>query len=348
MNYPLFIQGLWDEKSINKFLKMVKNIKFRTISERNSYIVNQRQKNVPVRELADELGITERTIRRICATYRSTRRVGRKVGSGRRKALNSSMKLKIHRMLTNNPSLTCKELALRLGNVVSDETIRLYLKGQDFSWKQRSRVPNISEEDKQRRLDFAESNMEIEFDSIFFTDECTFDLNGTTKVWGKKGKRILKGTSTYAPKVQVWGAISAQGKAYLEIFYGNMDSDLYMDILEDRFEPIALEIMGDSWILQHDGARCHTSRAVTELLEEMEIETLDWPPRSPDLSPIENVWSLLKRQVYKRSPRTLFELENFILEEWDRLDDRVVGRMAQSFQRRLEGVIEAEGSILKY
>ncbi len=93
--------------------------------------------------------------------------------------------------------------------------------------------------------------------------------------------------ATYAPKVQVWGAISAQGKAYLEIFYGNMNSDLYMDILEDRFEPIALEIMGDSWILQHDGARCHTSRAVNELCEEMEIETLDCPHRSLGLSPIE-------------------------------------------------------------
>lgn len=327
---------------------MVKNIDFRAKSERNSYIINQRQKNVPVKELADELGITERTIRRICATYRSTRRVGRKVGSGRKKVLNSTLKLKIHRMLASNPSLTCKELASRLGNVVSDETIRLYLKSQSFSWKHRSRIPNLSEEDKQRRVDFAESNMEIEFDSIFFTDECTFDLNGATKVWGKKGKRIPKGTSTYAPKVQVWAAISAQGKAYLEIFYGNMDSGLYMEILEERFEPIALEIMGDYWILQHDGARCHTSRAVTELVEEMEIETLDWPARSPDLSPIENIWNLLKRQVYKRSPRTLFELENFILEEWDRLDDEVVGRLAQSFPRRLESVVEAKGSILKY
>ena len=80
----------------------------------------------------------------------------------------------------------------------------------------------------------------------------------------------------------------------------------------------------------------------------MEIECLDWPARSPDLSPIENLWSILKNNVYRRNPKDVFELEDFIFEEWDRLDDELVGRLARSFPRRLEQVIEAGGSIIDY
>ena len=327
---------------------MVKRIYFKNISERNSYIVNQRQKGFSACDLADELGITERTVRRVYATYRTTKRVGRKVGSGRKKVLTASMKLKIHRMLDGNPSLTCQQLASRLNNEVSDETIRLYLKRQNYSWKKRSKIPNLSEKYKKRRVNFAKSHMDIEYENIFFTDECTFDLNGTTKVWGKKAKRISKTTSTYAPKVQVWGSISSQGKAYLEVYHGTMKSKNYKELLEERFIPEAADIMGDFWILQQDGATSHTAKCVTNMLDKMEIEYLDWPARSPDLSPIENLWSILKNNVYKRNPNNVFELEDYIFEEWDRLDDVMVGRLARSFPRRLEQVIEAEGSIIDY
>ncbi|ORD97438.1 TC1A [Hepatospora eriocheir] len=38
----------------------------------------------------------------------------------------------------------------------------------------------------------------------------------------------------------------------------------------------------------------HTSRLVSNWLDEKEIQVLDWPPQSPDLNPIEAVWALVK------------------------------------------------------
>jgi len=44
-------------------------------------------------------------------------------------------------------------------------------------------------------------------------------------------------------------------------------------------------------MLQQDGARAHTAKAWLDANIKHYIPPEDWPPNSPDLSPIENVWS---------------------------------------------------------
>ena len=49
----------------------------------------------------------------------------------------------------------------------------------------------------------------------------------------------------------------------------------------------------------HDDAPTHTAYIVRDALEELAIEVMIWPPHSPDLNPIENLWALLKAEIYK-------------------------------------------------
>ena len=79
-----------------------------------------------------------------------------------------------------------------------------------------------------------------------------------------------------------------------------------------------------------------------------DIEALDWPAKSPDLNPIENIWSILKSSVYRRNPKTTDELRDYIFEEWKTLDNEMVGEVAGSFNKRLNKVIESNSEIIDY
>ena len=49
-----------------------------------------------------------------------------------------------------------------------------------------------------------------------------------------------------------------------------------------------------------DNAQPHTAANTQKYLEDSRIQTIDWPPQSPDLNPIENIWLRMKRKIAKR------------------------------------------------
>jgi len=52
--------------------------------------------------------------------------------------------------------------------------------------------------------------------------------------------------------------------------------------------------------LQQDHFSIHDSRVVQEwLTRQADVELLDWPPRAPDMNPIENMWSEVKRTMHE-------------------------------------------------
>jgi len=51
-------------------------------------------------------------------------------------------------------------------------------------------------------------------------------------------------------------------------------------------------------MFQQDGARAHTAKVWLDANIKHYIPPEDWPPNSPDLSPIKNVWSIMATAVY--------------------------------------------------
>ncbi|UYV65747.1 hypothetical protein LAZ67_3005315 [Cordylochernes scorpioides] len=65
--------------------------------------------------------------------------------------------------------------------------------------------------------------------------------------------------------------------------------------ISEVLEPVVLPYLQGlpTTIFQQDNARPHMARIVLRFFVNRQIELLPWPARSPDLSPIENMWSMV-------------------------------------------------------
>jgi len=75
---------------------------------------------------------------------------------------------------------------------------------------------------------------------------------------------------------------------------------------------------------------------------------LDFPPYSPDLNPIENLWSDLKRRVEQRNPRNVEELEKYLREEWKNTSSQTLQNLSSSMVNRCKAVVALKGYMSKY
>ncbi|GMF44980.1 unnamed protein product [Phytophthora fragariaefolia] len=103
---------------------------------------------------------------------------------------------------------------------------------------------------------------------------------------------------------------------------------------------------GVDYIYQQDNAAIHTSMETRDFFDEQGIQVLDWPARSPDLNPIENLWALMARKVYPngRQYASVPELTAAILDAWNSIDMSTLEKLIEPMPRRCFEVIEKKGA----
>jgi transposase len=108
-----------------------------------------------------------------------------------------------------------------------------------------------------------------------------------------------------------WAAFSgATRRTGLIPLFRNPDAErtsvtgLVIEELYRRILPILLE--NQDYIFQYNNAPTHTAYIVRDALAEIQIEVIEWPPHSPDLNPIENLWALLKAKIYELRPDLIY------------------------------------------
>ena len=102
-------------------------------------------------------------------------------------------------------------------------------------------------------------------------------------------------------------------------------------------------------IFQQDNARPHVGPEARRWFRSHQVELLpNWPPRSPDLSPIEDVWSIIQGEVDRRAPLNVEDVKKFWMQEWERIPMSVVNKLVRSFQERLRRCVEFGGKALTH
>ena len=117
--------------------------------------------------------------------------------------------------------------------------------------------------------------------------------------------------------------------------------------MEDSLLPSAEAFYGDEWRFQQDNARPHVSVQTRHWLQTAVPEVLEWPPNSADLSPIENIWPLLKKSVEKENAVNLVEFEQKIIKYWTELDLPLLSRLIDTVPQRLRACRDLRGAEVK-
>ena len=74
----------------------------------------------------------------------------------------------------------------------------------------------------------------------------------------------------------------------------------------------------------------------------------DWPPQSPDIKIIQNMWAILKRNVRKHNASTLLQLWNVIRDEFYNIPTSYIVNLYEFLPRRLKSIRVAKGYNSKY
>ena len=218
--------------------------------------------------------------------------------------------------------------------------------------------PNLSAEHKKKRLEFATQNVSFtrsEWDKIIFSDEKKWNLDGPDGLPGfwfdlRKEKSIFSKRHSGGGGVMVWGGFSTAGSTDLIFCKPKMTSIDYQDILADHLLPVAPLITSGDYIFMQDNAPIHRSTSTKSWLEANEVKTLDWPPLSPDLNPIENLWGYLSRKVYGngRQFTSIPALKAEIVKCWSEVTPELRTNLILSMKDRLIKVIQNRGGSIDY
>jgi len=327
-------------------------------SAQNKHILSLLDSGLSGHEISSQTGVSNAAISRLRSRYRPYLN---KSQGGRRSKLSDHNIHYALRLIGTGKAENAVQVTKTLSNIVnqpiSAQTVRNGMKKAGMKAVVKKKRPLLSKKHRQERLDFALSHQDWTVDDwrrVVWSDETKINRlgsDGRKWVWKKAGEglsdRLVEGTKKFGGgSVMVWGCMMWEGVGYACRIDGRMDGDLYIKILDEEFQESIkfYHKTKDDIIFQQDNDPKHTCKKASTWFKDHHYEVLPWPAQSPDLNPIEHLWSHLKKRLadYEVPPRGVLELWDRIQVEWDKIEPEVCQNLIESMPRRMGAVIRAK------
>ena len=315
-------------------------------------------------QISSRTGLSTATISRICSKHCSN--IPKAFG-GRPSKLSENDICYATRLIGSGKAENAVQVAKSLQEItnqsISPQTVRNRMKDIGMKAVVKKKRPLLSKRHRRERLDFAISHRDWtveDWKKVVWSDETKINClgsDGRKWAWKKAGEglsdRIVEGTVKFGGgSLMMWGCMMWEGVGYGCKIDGRMDAELYTQILEDELQQ-SLRFYGKEVtdiIFQQDNDPKHKSKRATKWFEDHNYDVMIWPAQSPDLNPIEHLWTHLKKKLaeYEEAPKGIQELWGRAEEEWNKIDEEICQNLIESMPRRIEAVVKAKGGYTKY
>lgn len=132
---------------------------------------------------------------------------------------------------------------------------------------------------------------------------------------------------------------------------GRMNGDRYLEIIRDVMIPSVRVAYPEGQIfLVQDNSAVHRSAKVKKWLKtQPDITVFDWPSKSPDLNPIENVWGQMVLNWDPVQVKTKQNLDEEVNRTWELMrNTKICSNLVASMKNRLKEIVEDDGYPLRY
>lgn len=197
-----------------------------------------------------------------------------------------------------------------------EDAIRTALLSMGYKRKIRPRRIHLTEQHKADRLAFAYEQLALrpnpeDWEKVLFSDETWATASPMWKKWvtihDSEDIESFALVRTKPHGWMFWGSFAdgIKGPSFFwEKEYGGIDQWKYQRYIVPRVQTFIEQQPGggSGYVFQQDNASAHSAYSTRMLFRVLGIQTLHWPARSPDLSPIENIWFQMKAWIERNYP----------------------------------------------